>query len=739
MVSLTTSTQWHPEAEKYIFQGNYTKAADIYEEEIAANPDIKSSYWYLGLILLLQGQEVEAQTTWFMAMMEGEAEEVEAWNQELLTVLQAEAERREKQEEYTIAWKIRQSIREVSPTDVNNILHLIHLSIELESNTGEYINEFGLVELLKSEPKPEIKLELLKLILGGVLEYIYLHQSTFDFVEACLPYFQEHKEELLTTLVPPALKIGYIRKHPGIAAWLCERYLQISPENAEVIAHLTTFYQNSCEYDKAIETAKLYNSLVKELPDIVFAGRQMMRAFMMAGGYWHEFYPVHQKLQESILELVAENNTQIGEAKTVRFFNVNFFTYYIEDNPRKNREVQNKLLNYCQANIENYSGETISKYRQGHIERKPNKSANKKIKIGYICHCFRSHSVGWLSRWLIQFHDRDKFQIYGYFVNTNPKNDLLYEWFLGQFDKAYKGVEAEELAEEIYQDEIDILIDLDSITLDTTCIVISLKPAPIQVTWLGLDASGSPNVDYFIADPYVLPESAQEYYQEKIWRLPQTYIAVEGFEVGVPTLNREELDIPLDGVIYLCTQHGYKLHPDIVKLHFRILKEVPNSYYLIKVSADDKSLHQFLQDLAQEVGIDVSRIRHLPIVPTESVHRANLGVADVVLDTYPYNGATTTLETLWMCLPIVTKVGEQFSARNSYTMMMNAGVTEGIAWTDEEYFEWGVRLGKDEALRQQIAWKLKKSRQTSPLWNGKQFTREMEKAYQQMWQIYLQK
>jgi predicted O-linked N-acetylglucosamine transferase (SPINDLY family) len=120
------------------------------------------------------------------------------------------------------------------------------------------------------------------------------------------------------------------------------------------------------------------------------------------------------------------------------------------------------------------------------------------------------------------------------------------------------------------------------------------------------------------------------------------------------------------------------------------------------------------------------------------MHRANLGIADVVLDTYPYNGATTTLEVLWMGIPLVTRVGEQFAARNSYTMMMNAGITEGIAWTDEEYVEWGIRLGKDAALRQQISWQLRQSRQTSALWNARQFTREMENAYEQMWQRYLE-
>ena len=119
---------------------------------------------------------------------------------------------------------------------------------------------------------------------------------------------------------------------------------------------------------------------------------------------------------------------------------------------------------------------------------------------------------------------------------------------------------------------------------------------------------------------------------------------------------------------------------------------------------------------------------------TEAEHRANLDIADVVLDTYPYNRATTTMETLWMC---VTKAGQQFATRNSYTMMMNAGITEGIAWNDQEYIDWGIRLGTEENLRKQVFWKLKESRKTSPLCNAKQFTRDMENAYKQMLEIYL--
>jgi predicted O-linked N-acetylglucosamine transferase (SPINDLY family) len=355
-----------------------------------------------------------------------------------------------------------------------------------------------------------------------------------------------------------------------------------------------------------------------------------------------------------------------------------------------------------------------------------------------------SHSVGWLARWLIQHHDHDQFELYGYFLAYREYPDNLQSWYESQMDQVYRvdatGIqEYRTIAAKIYEDEIDILIDLDSITFDISCAIMAVRPAPIQVTWLGSDASGVPTVDYFIADPYVLPDHAQEYYAEKIWRLPQTYIAVDGFEIGVPSLRRDQLDIPPDAVVYFSGQPGFKRHPDNVHLQMQIIKALPNSYFLIKGFGDQQALKEFFIDRAIAEGVNPDQLRFLPITSTEAEHRANLAIADIVLDTFPYNGATTTMETLWMCIPIVTKVGEQFAARNSYTMMMNAGISEGIAWTDSEYVEWGIRLGTDASLRESIATRLKASRQTSPLWNGEKFAREMENAYQQMWQQYILK
>jgi len=740
MSSETITNQWHQRGIEYFLKGNYSHAASLYEHAITIETEVKSHYWYLGLALLLQGQEVEAQTTWLMALMEGEAEQVNAWNAELSNILQTEAERQEELQEYSVAFKIRQNIQEISPENIHNLLHLLNLTIKLKTYRNEDLEELGIIKILQSEPRVEVNLDLLAKTLKDVLSNAPFYPSTIEFAEVSSSIFVNNHQTFINILLPAASEIGYAHRQPKIASRLTEILLDVDPNNTECLTHLSAFYQNAGEFDKGIETAKLLCSLVETLPEKISANRQLLRGLMSAGGHWEESCAVNQLQEELILALIEQNPRDLQQLNIARLFNANYFAYYIDDNAEKKRKIQNKLLQLCQENRAIYAQSQIECYAQGHINRKKQGFSDEKIKIGYISNCLRSHSVGWLARWLLQYHDRDKFEINGYFVsNSNITYDLLHKWYVNQVDKAYKSSNIWSLAEEIYKDEVNILVDLDSITLDTTCEVVGMKPAPVQVTWLGWDAAGSSSVDYFIADPYVLPETAQEYYCEKIWRLPQTYIAVDGFEVNVPKDRRDQLEIPSDAVVYFCAQRAFKRHPTITKLQLRIIKEVPNSYFLIKGMSDEKSIQNLFHQLAEEEGVDSTKLRFLPDSPSEGVHRANLGIADIVLDTYPYNGATTTLETLWMCIPMVTRVGEQFAARNSYTMMINAGIKEGIAWTDEEYLEWGVRLGKDESLRQQIAWKLKKSRDTSPLWSGQKFTLEMEKAYEQMWKNYLQK
>jgi len=357
------------------------------------------------------------------------------------------------------------------------------------------------------------------------------------------------------------------------------------------------------------------------------------------------------------------------------------------------------------------------------------------VDIGYIAHTLYNHSIGLIARWLMKYHDYNEFHVSLYLVSQ--KEDIITEiFFKNQVNACYNlAIKPRLIAEKISQDNIDILVDLDSITNNATCQVMALKPAPIQVTWLGFDASGIPAIDYYLADNYVLPADAQEYYREKIWRLPNSYICVDGVEVASPSLRRDDLGIPEDAINYLTVQTGVKRNPETIRLQLQVLKAVPNSYLSIQGLSDAKSVEKLFFKIAEEEGINYERLKILPLYPT-GIYRANLRIADVVLDTYPFTGGMTTLDVLWMGIPLVTKVGQQWSSRNSYTLMVNAGISEGIAWSDEEYIDWGIKLGKDEQLRRKVIAKLDESRQNSPIWNARQFTKNVENAYRQMWQIY---
>ncbi|CAD5920619.1 O-linked N-acetylglucosamine transferase family protein [Planktothrix agardhii] len=737
--SLTLSFDWQQQADEAWQKGNYGVVTQLYEQAIEAQPECKAYYWHLGLALLLQSQETEAQTTWLFAMAEGEPEEIEQWTIELIQVLQTEADHQLELKNYTNAWVIRQHIREINPEDINNLLHLIGLSTIIKTYTGEELKEWGVLNSLNSEKDIGLDTNLLLEVLKNVLDYDPFSPSTLEFTEACLPYVKD-TSPFIATFIEFIYKTAYIFSRHYLAVKYTELCLRLEPQNYELLINLSALYQDIHEFNKGIEIAKVSISIADTLTDKIYANYILMRGLMSAGGYWDEFTVALNKHFSMLQTLFDQQPRSLDSGTTLRLFASSFFFAYFQDNPHKNLAIRRQLAQIAQLNIESYAHEEVEKFRKWKSPLiKIEERSNKRLKIGYLSHCLRSHSVGWLARWVFLHHDHDRFEIYGYFMSTAKTDDPLKNWYFNHVNKGHLlGLCGKQAAEKIYEDEIDILVDLDSITLTNTADIMAIKPAPVQVTWLGWDASNIPMIDYYIADPYVLPEDAQAHYTEKIWRLPQTYIAVDGFEVGVPTLRRDELGIPNDSIIYLTAQRAYKCHPDIIRLQLKILRDVPNSYLLVKGVSDQKSLEKFFFEIAESEGIECERLKFLPLAASEEIHRANLGIADVVLDTYPYNGATTTMETLWMGIPMVTRVGEQFAARNSYTMMINAGITEGIAWTDEEYVEWGIKLGTDENLRQQIAWKLRKNRQTAPLWNGKQFTREMENAYEQMWQKYIE-
>lgn len=679
-------------------------------------PETLSHYWFLGLIYLLQDKEEEAQATWFFPLTQ------EVNTDELVELLDQAATQQEELGNVQSSWLIRGYIQELQPDFVNNLLHLIELEIQLAQFSTQKLKDWNIIQLL-NENLMNVDLNLLKQVLPKVLEFPSF--ASVDFARASLTYFP-NAEIFIELIKTVAQKIAYERFEGAYAADLIQVCLQIQPNNLTFFNQQVSFNKIGKRYEQALEAGQQFYAKATT-PDLKLLGSYHILSTLLHGGRWLEVDGIAQRHKNLLKDFIASNPKSIHPLVSNVLQGLTFSLSYLQDNPVENRKLQNYFSQLFQTEIS-------QKQTSCHASKV---SVSRPLKIGYIGHTFRRHSVGWLSRWLLHYHNRDNFNIFIYAMNQ-PKDDLTQNWFCRESDRFYLFQRnLQEVINQIKADQIDILVDLDSITHNMTCQIMAHKLAPIQVTWLGMDASGLPTIDYFIADPYVLPEKAQNYYSEKIWRLNRTYLAIDGFEVGTSTLRREDLNISDDAIIYLTVQTGLKRHPDTIRLQLEIIKAVPNSYLLIKGNSDIIVIQHLFNHLAQEIGVEPSRLRFLPQDGNEETHRANLRIADVVLDTYPYNGATTTLEVLWMGIPLVTKVGEQFAARNSYTFLKNAGIEAGIAWTDEEYIQWGIRLGQDEQLRDEIDWKLKKSRQTSPLWKAKQFTQEMEQAYQQMWQNYV--
>ncbi len=722
----------HHQAEALATTGDYAAAAGLYEQMLELDPEFSTGYWQLGLMYLLQGQEAEAQFTWMMPLAELESEQAIQWTQELLITLERAAQTQADCQQWTQAWLIRQHIQSIDPDNLKNLLSSLHLSLLLDRLDFDELA--GMMEQLQVADGTELSDDLLLPLLSALLAQKSSHSALKELIQFCITHLQD-RAGAIESLLAQAKHWGMVVRDYRLGGQYSEACLQIDPNHAEALKYAANIYRFVPRYEDAIQLAKrYYEECCHSLDEKLVGISLLLNTTMTSGGYWENAVQLYQEQQQLVQQVLQSDEPTVfpNEMEIATYF---FYGPYMDDRPEVNRPVQNQFSQCCRNAWLKQLDRQIVPF-QHHL---PQCSTDRKLRIGYLSRDFRRHSIGWLARWLLRYHDPAKVEVYVYFLNLQQPGEFGETWYVKPATRAtcISG-DPIGMAQRIYEDGIDILIDVDSLSCNESNAVMALKPAPVQATWLGLDASGNPAIDYFIADPYVLPESAQDYYSERIWRLPRTYIAIDGFEVGVPTLQRNHLDIPDDAIIYFSSQTAVKRHPKTIQQQMQIICSVPNSYFVIKGAGDQNNLRNFFESIAETEGVAIDRLRFLPLEPLEETHRANLEIADVVLDTFPYNGATTTLETLWMGIPLVTQVGQQFAARNSYAMMMNAGITEGIAWSGEDYVSWGIRLGQDADLRETIAQKLKQSRQTAPLWNAEAFAREMENAYTQMWQIYTQ-
>lgn len=250
MISMNLQEQAHD----LLIKGKYKQSTCLYEQAIETAPEVVTNYWYLGLAYLLQEQEEAAQTTWLLAMAQGSDEETEQWTEELVQILNTEAHRQVELENFQLSWLIRQHIREIAPTYINNLLQLIEVSINLGNFAPEYISDWQVAVFLQQASPKELDLNLLIQVLRKLLEFP--SPETLFFTEACLSYYTHNPRVFIENVMPITVKLAHQIKRPDFAVNLAELCLKLNSEHPEALRHLSCFYTQIGYHQQAIETAK---------------------------------------------------------------------------------------------------------------------------------------------------------------------------------------------------------------------------------------------------------------------------------------------------------------------------------------------------------------------------------------------------------------------------------------------------------------------------------------------------
>ncbi|MGD0390961.1 MAG: hypothetical protein ABSC42_18605, partial [Tepidisphaeraceae bacterium] len=356
-------------------------------------------------------------------------------------------------------------------------------------------------------------------------------------------------------------------------------------------------------------------------------------------------------------------------------------------------------------------------------------------RIGYVSPDFREHCQSFFTIPLLSNHDRKAFEIFCYADLRRP--DAVTQRIRGyaQVWRSILGTTDEEAARKIREDRIDILVDLTMHMAKNRMLLFARKPAPVQAAWLAYPGTtGLSAMDYRLTDPYLNPPGLNDhFYSETSIRLPDSFWCYDphATEPAVTSLPAQTNGY----VTFGCLNNFCKVNEPVLQLWAQVLKTIPRSRFMLL--CPEGSHRQALLDLLQREGISPDRIELVAGRPRfqylEFYHRIDVG-----LDSFPYNGHTTSLDSFWMGVPVVTLVGQTVVGRAGLSQLTNLGLPEFIAQTPERYVQIATDLAGDLRQLAELRRTLRARMQASPLMDAPRFARNIEAAYRQMWRNWCQ-
>ena len=478
--------------------------------------------------------------------------------------------------------------------------------------------------------------------------------------------------------------------------------MNIDPDFAEAHCNLGNIFNQLGEYDKAIQS---YNNAYKIKPDLGTILGYILSAKMNCCD-WHDI----EALLESSKEKIYEKSKVIDS----------FSLFGLIDDPALIKIVTEKRMLIDHPT--NNSSPIVSRYNK-----------HQKIRIGYFSGDFREHPVALLTAGLYETHDRDHFEIHAFSLgpDTNDEMNLRIKAGVDHFHNV-QPMSHKEIVELARSLEIDIAVDLAGLTAKSRTDVFAMSAAPIQLSYIGwLGTMGADYYDYLIADPVMIPKENQKYYVEKIVYLPSFQVNDSKDLPPDIVMTRKDAGLPEEGFVFCCFNNTYKFTPTTFDSWARILSEVDNSV-LIVYTNNDLSKKNLTKEI-EERGIAANRL-----IFGDSLDRpeylARYRVADLFLDTQPYNAGTTASDALKMGLPILTLKGQSYQSRMGASILNAVSLPELITNTPEEYESLAIQLGNDPEKMQAIKDKLANNLSSAPLFDTKRFTKNIEAAYNEMYE-----
>jgi predicted O-linked N-acetylglucosamine transferase (SPINDLY family) len=361
----------------------------------------------------------------------------------------------------------------------------------------------------------------------------------------------------------------------------------------------------------------------------------------------------------------------------------------------------------------------------------------RRLRIAYVSHDFREHPVSHLIAELFETHDRQRFECFA--VSTGPADSSAIRTRISRgiehFDEI-GNADDQALVAHLRELDIDIAVDLTGHTQGRFP-VLACRPARIQVSYLGYPATtGAPFIDYLIVDRFVVPPGAEAHYSEALVFLPGSFQVNDSRRaISAPSPSRASQGLPEEGFIFACFNQAHKLSPDVFRLWLRLLAQIPGSVLWLGRTAERTQSH--LRREAQVQGIGEERVIFARFESEMADHLARLRLADLCLDTLPYNGHSTASDALWSGVPMLSCAGHSYAARVGGSLLTAMGLPELIAYALDDYETAALRLARNPGELSALRSKLATLRRSCGLFDGDRFRRHLEAAFDKMWDRYV--